>query len=186
MAACWPIDIPSTQKFVLISLADNANDNGICWPSIPTICRRTSLHRATVLRAIAWLTEHGYLAVNRETGRHNSYRIAVGSFPQPVAERDGSQSATSRTERPHPSQKATTPVAQSDPNRNEPSRTVTHTRARARGGGNGSAGRNQDAWEHYKRLDAEMDAEAVCQVAGTIREPLELPVAHRRNARGRH
>jgi hypothetical protein len=132
MAACWPIDIPSTQKFVLISLADNANDNGICWPSIPTICRRTSLHRATVLRAISWLTEHGYIAVNRETGRHNSYRIAAGSFPQPVAQRDGSQNATGRTERPDPSHKATGPVAQRDPNRNEPSRTVISARVRAR------------------------------------------------------
>ena len=157
MAACWPIDIPSTQKFVLISLADNANDNGICWPSIPTICRRTSLHRATVLRAISWLTEHGYLAVNRDIGRHNSYRIAVGSFPQPVAERDGSQSATSRTERLHPSQKATTPVAQSDPNRNEPSRTVipARMRARERGGQSGpKKGGMTDALEFFAKAAA--------------------------------
>ncbi len=158
MAACWPIDIPSTQKFVLISLADNANDSGVCWPSIPTICRRTSLHRATVLRAIAWLTDHGYLAVNREMGRHNSYRIAAGSFPQPVAERDPSQSATRRAERLDPSQKATGPVAQRDPNRNEPSRTVILSRAGARAK-NGQPGRKKgsmtDALEYFAKVAAD-------------------------------
>lgn len=158
MAACWPLDIPSTQKFVLISLADNANDNGVCWPSVPTICRRTCLHRATVLRAITWLTEAGYLSVSRDTGRHNSYRINVKNNPQPVAERDGSRSATGRTEQLHPSQKATTPVAQSDPNRNEPSRTVTLPRAAARGKGGQPSGRKPggmtDALEYFAKAAA--------------------------------
>lgn len=187
MAACWPLEMPPTAKAVLISLADNANDSGVCWPSIPTICKRTCLHRASVMRAISWLTTNHILTVIRDNGRHNSYRINVKGYSQPVAQSNRSQSATGSTEQPNQSLSATTPVALCDPNRNEPSRTVTSTRARARGkGGNGSAGRNQDAWDHYKRLDAEMDAEAVCQVARQVREPVELPVADRRNARGRH
>lgn len=158
MAACWPLDVPHTAKFVLISLADNANDAGICWPSIPTICRRTALHRATVLRSIAWLADHGYLAVMRDTGRHNSYRINVKNDSQPVAERDGSQSATGRTKRPHPSQSATGPVAQSDPNHNEPSRTVILPRAGAREKG-GQAPRKKpggmtDALEFFAKAAA--------------------------------
>ena len=132
MAACWPLDIPHTAKFVLVSLADNANDNGVCWPSIPTICRRTSLHRASVMRAIGWLETNGLVSVNHDHGRHNSYRILVKGFGKPVAESDQLQTATSRTERPNQSHSATGVVAACDPNRNEPSRTVILPRAGAR------------------------------------------------------
>lgn len=38
MSACWPLQgMTATKKAVLISLADNANDDGVCWPSISTI-----------------------------------------------------------------------------------------------------------------------------------------------------
>ena len=40
MRSCWPLQMPPTPKAVLISLADNASDEGECWPSIPTICER--------------------------------------------------------------------------------------------------------------------------------------------------
>lgn len=39
-------------KWVLISLADNANDQGYCWPSIETIAQRTMLTERSVQRAI--------------------------------------------------------------------------------------------------------------------------------------
>ncbi|MGV8671119.1 helix-turn-helix domain-containing protein, partial [Pseudomonas aeruginosa] len=33
MSQCWPIQgLSCAQKAVLISLADNANDQGVCWP----------------------------------------------------------------------------------------------------------------------------------------------------------
>lgn len=75
MAACWPIQCPPTPKAVLISLADNANDHGYCWPSIATICERTCFSKRAVIDAIQWLEEHGLLEADRTNGRHTKYQI---------------------------------------------------------------------------------------------------------------
>lgn len=134
MAIVWPLQMPAVPKSVLVSLADNANDAGECWPSIETIATRTCVHRATVIRAITLLEQLGHVSADRSNGRHTRYLIhpadakpvalcdpsqsATGSTAQPVAERDPSHCATNQ------SQSATQPVAQSDSNRKEPSRTV--------------------------------------------------------------
>ena len=42
MAACWPLQgMSPAQKAVLISLADQASDDGVCWPGVNTIAART-------------------------------------------------------------------------------------------------------------------------------------------------
>lgn len=140
MAACWPLQMSATEKAVLISLADNANDHGECWPALATIAERTCLHRATVIRAIEGLERRRYIVADRSNGRHSRYTItprsdlfnsdqshsATGSTARPVAQRDPSLSATTgSTVRRDPSHSATGPVAQRDTNRKEPSRTVT-------------------------------------------------------------
>lgn len=53
---------PST-KLVLLKLADNANDDGICWPSKSHIMAHTGLSRATVRRCIQRLADAGLLSV---------------------------------------------------------------------------------------------------------------------------
>jgi len=41
MSQCWPLQgLSVTQKAVLISLADQANDDGVCWPAVGTIATR--------------------------------------------------------------------------------------------------------------------------------------------------
>lgn len=57
---------PATRKLVLIALADAANDNMICWPSIDALEQKTSLDRKTIVAAIADLEAWGLL---RDTGR---------------------------------------------------------------------------------------------------------------------
>jgi hypothetical protein len=42
----------------MLALADMANDTGMCWPSLPTLVKRTRFSRRAVLRAIVRL-EHG-------------------------------------------------------------------------------------------------------------------------------
>lgn len=125
MGECWPVQVTAPQKAVLMSLADQANDHGVCWPSIAGIVERTCLHRATVIRAIEQLEELGYVTCARRSGAKTLYTVdpsqaATGTRKKPVAQCDPSHSATGRTERPHPSQSATGPVAQCDPNRNNP------------------------------------------------------------------
>lgn len=139
MAACWPLQMPPTQKAVLISLADNANDQGYCWPSIATISQRTCFGKTAVIEAIKWLEEGGYLSAERHNGRHTAYLLNLsnlsvcrtGSGNAPVRETD----MTCPADGPHLSASRTTPVRQTDTNHKEPSLTVIksnrHKRAQA-------------------------------------------------------
>jgi DNA-binding transcriptional ArsR family regulator len=56
-------DTPPTTKLVLLKLADNANDDGYCWPSQSTIARHTGLNRSTVNRHIKKLADAGLVEV---------------------------------------------------------------------------------------------------------------------------
>jgi biotin operon repressor len=89
MAAVWPLQMPSSPKAVLVSLADNANDAGYCFPSLPTICERTCLGRTAVIEAIKWLEQHGALVADRSNGRHTTYTLTVEAFTNQSAKRTG-------------------------------------------------------------------------------------------------
>lgn len=80
MGQCWPLQVPPSAKAVLMSLADQANDAGVCWPAVGTICKRTCLSERTVQAAIAWLCQSGVLLVNRAPGRSTNYQINPAGF----------------------------------------------------------------------------------------------------------
>lgn len=67
----------STHRFVLIALADNANDDGECWPSIATISRKTGLCERSVRLALRHLEAEGWLQTEIGAARAgaNRYRI---------------------------------------------------------------------------------------------------------------
>ncbi|MCM2543889.1 helix-turn-helix domain-containing protein [Burkholderia glumae] len=84
MSACWPLEGMSiAQKAVLISLADNANDQGVCWPSIPTIAKRVCGSERAVQNAIKWLEDAKIVMANRSNGRHTSYTITPAAYSPP-------------------------------------------------------------------------------------------------------
>ena len=84
MSACWPLqDMSGPQKAVLISLADNANDEGFCWPSVARISERTCLAERTVQAAIKWLTLAGILSVRERMGRSTMYTLTPASYAPP-------------------------------------------------------------------------------------------------------
>ena len=58
-------ELSSTRKFVLVALADAADDHGVCYPSIAHIIEKTSLDRKTVLDCMAELKASGFIT---ETG----------------------------------------------------------------------------------------------------------------------
>ena len=74
------VSLPPTQKLVLIVLADFYNEeSGKAWPSQETLCRLTSLSRATINRALRELKKKGHITIwkERSSGQypHNVYRI---------------------------------------------------------------------------------------------------------------
>jgi Helix-turn-helix domain len=64
LSAAWDLPIGSTEKMVLMSLCDFANENGICWPSVATICLKTSKSERTVQSALKWLKDNGFYEIN--------------------------------------------------------------------------------------------------------------------------
>jgi len=81
MTACWPLQgMSPAQKAVLISLADNANDDGVCWPSIATIGSRTCLSERAVRNALRWLEEVGLLMSHQRFGRSTWYTITPAAY----------------------------------------------------------------------------------------------------------
>jgi hypothetical protein len=96
--------MPPSPKAVLISLADNANDHGECWPSIPTICERTCLSERTVHAAIKWLEQAKIVTADRSNGRHTRYVLTPEKFAEPPQQLHPRSSCT-------PANTAVTPAA---------------------------------------------------------------------------
>lgn len=126
MSACWPLQMPPTQKAVLISLADNANDQGECWPSQTKIAERTCLNERTVRNAIRWLEENGYLVADRSNGRHTRYVVIPTPEPRSTPERRSAPESGSGVPRnlvPKPRNLVPVPRNDVPPNRKEPKAT---------------------------------------------------------------
>lgn len=92
MGACWPLQMPPTPKAVLISLADNANDHGHCWPSLTKICERTCFGRTAVIDAIKWLESAGAIRADRSNRYSTSYVVTPALYVPTELVRDANQS----------------------------------------------------------------------------------------------
>ena len=82
------------DRLMLLALADNANDDGWCWPGVAQLVDKTMLGRSTVFRRLDVLEAAGLVEryTRADAGRTTVYRVAVpwadaGSWP---AERCGS------------------------------------------------------------------------------------------------
>ena len=81
MAACWPLQgMSPAQKSVLISLADQASDEGVCWPGIGTIAKRTCLSERAVQEAMAWLQAVGLVFREYRLNTSTSYTVTPSSY----------------------------------------------------------------------------------------------------------
>lgn len=73
------------KKLVLLKLADQANDDGDCWPSYQHIADQCEIGRSTVRKHVKELEEMGILVVKNRPGvlgnSSNMYRL----FPEGVA-----------------------------------------------------------------------------------------------------
>ncbi|KKM01018.1 hypothetical protein LCGC14_1798610 [marine sediment metagenome] len=64
MTKVWESELPThTHKFILLAFADHASDDGLCWPSVTRIARRSQLSRRQTQRIITDLKKLGVLAL---------------------------------------------------------------------------------------------------------------------------
>lgn len=76
MSAAWDLDIPASEKMVLLALCDRADDNGeSCFLSVGAIARKCSKSERSIQGAIRRLRDTGFLTFDERTGRTNLYHL---------------------------------------------------------------------------------------------------------------
>ena len=75
MSLAWELPLSPTEKLVILALADCANDEGECWPSIATIARKSNLGERSVQRSIQALKDAGHLSRHEVAGKGCRYTI---------------------------------------------------------------------------------------------------------------
>jgi hypothetical protein len=78
LTPAWEANLPTTTKIVLISLADQANDSGYCWPSVQTLCKRTGLSERSVFKQLTELERLGFLTRKSRLGHSSIYVLDCG------------------------------------------------------------------------------------------------------------
>src|ERR1700734_290409 len=95
MTAVWELDLPFTDKFILLAFADHADDSGYCFPSYRRIGWKCGVSEDTIRRCVARFKETGVLQVLREgagRGKPPQYRIhAQKGSRLPTLSKEGSQ-----------------------------------------------------------------------------------------------
>ena len=79
------------ERFVLLALADFANDAGECWPSVDAIAAKTCFKERGVRQILRRLEDAGWLATAIGGGRHgcNNYRINPAPHAPLLGEKPG-------------------------------------------------------------------------------------------------
>ena len=80
----WELrDLTPTHKLILLGLADWANDEGLCWPSIDRLAQKTGLSRRTIQTNIRQLEACRYMKREEVVGRGNRYWLTLEDDPLP-------------------------------------------------------------------------------------------------------
>lgn len=101
-------DLTGSRLLILLCLADHANDDGVCWPSIARLTKRARIDRSGIIRHLDELEAAGYLVIERDPGRVNTYTVRATRRTSAT----GGADATGRTNAtPTRRTSATPPVA---------------------------------------------------------------------------
>lgn len=81
MTWAWKQKLDPTDKFVLIALADHANDEDYtCWPSLNHLQTKTGFSRPTIWKTIDRLIKVGAVArVGESSAGSTKYKVMVGN-----------------------------------------------------------------------------------------------------------
>lgn len=75
-APVWKIsDLSPMQKLILLKLADNADQKGLCWPSLSSIATDCGCSVRTVSRAISHFEDQSILSHERRFNKSNMYQF---------------------------------------------------------------------------------------------------------------
>lgn len=113
--------LKASTKLVLLSLADRAGEDHVCYPSTSRLELDTGLYRETIFSATRELEEGGLLVVEKAVGRANRYRlIGVTSRHNPSAFADQSEKAYQSAKADPTSREKPTTTSRQKPTQNLP------------------------------------------------------------------
>ena len=92
------------MRCILLALAEHADEEGRCWPSLTRLAALTEADRRTVTRGLAELEARGLLARDRRRGKGTRYTLAIGRPSTEVLP----------TEPPDPPDSEVTPLSQTN------------------------------------------------------------------------
>lgn len=75
MSLVWSLNLPDSQKIVLLALADSANDEGHCWPSMASLSAKCSKSERTIQGVIKDLVAAGHLTRKEISGKGCNYYV---------------------------------------------------------------------------------------------------------------
>jgi hypothetical protein len=101
MSAAWGANLPATPKLVLLALADNANDEGNCAPSMNRIAQKCSLTERAVLNNINLLELGGFILRENRQFKSNVYLITTPNTWQTERAKPSKQRQKQRAETGH-------------------------------------------------------------------------------------
>lgn len=91
MSAVWRMDIATTDKMVLLALADAASDEGVTWIALRSkrddkadLLKKCSLSERAIQGAIKRLCEAGYLSRKENPGRGVLYTVTPAANAPPT------------------------------------------------------------------------------------------------------
>jgi len=84
MTRVWDLDLPDSDKIVLLALADCANDEGHCWPSVASLVRKCSKSERTIQGSIKRLVDDGLLTRREVPGKGCNYTVLPQKQPRPA------------------------------------------------------------------------------------------------------
>lgn len=67
-----------TDLLLLLALADNADDEGYCWPGIEYLRKKIRMTSRSVINALQRIEEDGEVIINHNRRSGNRYIVAVG------------------------------------------------------------------------------------------------------------
>lgn len=89
MTQVWRMDLATTDKMVLLALADAANDDGVCWTAVKArtpgkldLITKCSLSERAIQGAIKRLCEAGFLGRIERPGRGVIYTVSTTPDPR--------------------------------------------------------------------------------------------------------
>lgn len=156
-----------TRKFVAISLSDQANDEGLCWPSVGSLMRRTGLSDRAIQQAIQFLESSGFMHLERREGRSTKFYLTPEAYSppnevHPEVDSPTPEAGSETPERPSPTPEPRSPIIYKNRQRisKEPTKAFMEFWERYPGGGSRGA-----AVKSWNKINPDAALEAAISIA---------------------